>query len=40
MSIFTLIEPSHILSESDYVENAGLPESFDLESSYNIAIYG
>lgn len=40
MSIFTLLDSNHILDEDDYIENAGMPEQFDLESSYNIAIYG
>jgi len=40
MSIFTILKDSHIVNESDYVPNAGLPDNYDLESTYNIAIYG
>lgn len=40
MSIFTILKDSHIVNESDYVQNAGLPDNYDLESTYNIAIYG
>jgi len=40
MSIFKLERDSTIISSDDYVENAGLPDNFDLDSAYNIAIYG
>jgi len=37
-SIFTNTDSDHIINESDYIENAGLP--FDLDTVYNMAIYG
>lgn len=37
-SVFTNTDSNHIINESDYIENAGLP--FDLDTVYNMAIYG
>lgn len=38
--MFTLFKKNHIINTDDYVKNAGLPDNYDLESTYNIAIYG
>lgn len=39
-SVFTMTDQDHIIEQSDFIKNASLPEEFDLDSTYNIAIYG
>lgn len=37
-SVFTNTNEHHIITEDDYIPNAGMP--FDLDTVYNMAIYG